>query len=176
MLCGQPGRAPESKVGESVPEASFAATKFSEIVLDRPLNCTVLVPDAFFFTVKSSKMVLLSSDDVFLDKSARFRAVEPSSGSNVIPRRARPFLAGLRPRRRHYPHDEERSMAFASRHHGITMLLLRSFRFEFAQHSPMTRPSRRKDCRESIHAFGSRLALQCRGSCRGDEGWLCWGV
>jgi len=27
--------------------------------------------------------------------------------------------------------------------------------------------ARRKDCRESIYAFGSRLALQCRGSCRG---------
>ena len=52
----------------------------------------------------------------------------------------------------------------------------RSFRFKFAQHSPTTRPSRRKDCRESIYAFGSRLALQRRGSCRGDKGWLCWGV
>ena len=30
--------------------------------------------------------------------------------------------------------------------------------------------------RESIYAFGSRLALQCRGSCRGDKGWFCWGV
>ena len=29
--------------------------------------------------------------------SARYRAVEPSSGSNVIPRRARPGLAGLGP-------------------------------------------------------------------------------
>jgi len=40
----------------------------------------------------------LSSDDaVFRETSARYRAVEPSSGSNVIPRRARPGLAGLRP-------------------------------------------------------------------------------
>jgi len=31
------------------------------------------------------------------ETSARYRAVEPSSGSNVIPRRARPGLAGLRP-------------------------------------------------------------------------------
>jgi len=38
-----------------------------------------------------------------------------------------------------------------------------------------TRPSRRKDCRESIYAFGSRFALHCRGSCRGDSGWFCWG-
>ena len=34
--------------------------------------------------------------------SARYRAVEPSSGSSVIPRRARPGLAGLWP---HTPHD-----------------------------------------------------------------------
>ena len=33
----------------------------------------------------------------------------------------------------------------------------------FSQHGPTTRPSRRKDCRESMYAFGSRLALQCRG-------------
>jgi len=39
----------------------------------------------------------LSSDDVFQETSARYRAVAPSSGSNVIPRRARPGLAGLRP-------------------------------------------------------------------------------
>ena len=31
-------------------------------------------------------------------------------------------------------------------------------------------------CRESIYAFGSRLALQCRGSCRGDKVCFCWGV
>ena len=36
----------------------------------------------------------------------------------------------------------------------------RSLRFQFAQHSPTTRPSRKKDCWESIYAFGSRLALQ----------------
>ena len=41
--------------------------------------------------------VSLSADDVFQETSARYRAVEPSSGSNVIPRRARPGLAGLRP-------------------------------------------------------------------------------
>ena len=35
--------------------------------------------------------------------------------------------------------------------------------FNFSQHGPTTRPSRRKDCRASIYAFGSRLALQCRG-------------
>ena len=40
---------------------------------------------------------LLSSDDVSQETSARYRAVEPSSGSNVIPRWARPGLAGLRP-------------------------------------------------------------------------------
>jgi len=39
----------------------------------------------------------LGSDDVFQETSARCRAVEPSSGSNVIPRRARPGLAGLGP-------------------------------------------------------------------------------
>ena len=39
----------------------------------------------------------LSSDCVFQETSARCRAVEPRSGSNVIPRRARPGLAGLRP-------------------------------------------------------------------------------
>jgi hypothetical protein len=36
-------------------------------------------------------------DDVFQETSARYRAVEPSTGSNVIPRRARPGIAGLRP-------------------------------------------------------------------------------
>ena len=45
--------------------------------------------------------------------------------------------------------------------------------FNFSQHGPTTRPSCRKDCRESIYAFGSRLALQCRVSCRGDSGWFC---
>ena len=40
---------------------------------------------------------VLSSDDVFQDTSARYRAVEPSSGANVIPRWARLGLAGLRP-------------------------------------------------------------------------------
>ena len=40
---------------------------------------------------------VLSSDDVFQKTSARYRAVEPSSGSNVIPKRARPGLVGLRP-------------------------------------------------------------------------------
>ena len=39
----------------------------------------------------------LSSDHVSREMSARYRAVEPSSGSNVILRRARPRLAGLRP-------------------------------------------------------------------------------
>ena len=39
----------------------------------------------------------LSSDDVFQETSTRYRAVEPNSGSNVILRRARPGLAGLRP-------------------------------------------------------------------------------
>ena len=38
-----------------------------------------------------------SSDDVFQKASPRYRAVKPSSGSNVIPRRALPSLAGLRP-------------------------------------------------------------------------------
>ena len=44
-----------------------------------------------------SERPLMSSDDVFQEKSTRYRAVEPSSGSNVIPRRARSGLAGLRP-------------------------------------------------------------------------------
>ena len=36
----------------------------------------------------------------FQETSTRYRAVEPSSGSNVFPRRARPGLAGLRPDRK----------------------------------------------------------------------------
>ena len=36
----------------------------------------------------------------------------------------------------------------------------RSSRFNFSQHGPTKRPSRRKDCGESIYAFGSRLARQ----------------
>ena len=48
--------------------------------------------------------------------------------------------------------------------------------FNFAQHSSTTRPSGKKDCRERIYAFWSSLGLQCRSSCRGDKGWLCWGV
>ena len=40
---------------------------------------------------------VLSFNDVSQEKSARYTAVEPSSGSNVIPRRARPSLAGVRP-------------------------------------------------------------------------------
>jgi len=39
--------------------------------------------------------------------SARYRAVEPSSGTNVIPRRARPGLAGLRP---HSFHMQSKSL------------------------------------------------------------------
>ena len=35
----------------------------------------------------------------FQETSARYRAMEPISGSNVIPRRARPGLAGLGPHR-----------------------------------------------------------------------------
>ena len=27
-----------------------------------------------------------------------------------------------------------------------------------------------------MYALASCLALQCRGSCRGDKGWLCWGA
>ena len=45
----------------------------------------------------------LSSDDVFRGVSARYRAVVPSSGSNVIPRRARPGPAGLGPHTRFVP-------------------------------------------------------------------------
>jgi hypothetical protein len=57
------------------------------------------------------------------------------------------------------------------------LLLFRSFRFELSPTSPNDTPFRRKDCRESIYDFGSRFALQCRGSCtiRGDTGWFCWG-
>ena len=40
----------------------------------------------------------LSSDSELQETSAQCRAVEPSNGSWVIPRRARPGLAGLRPR------------------------------------------------------------------------------
>ena len=36
---------------------------------------------------------------------------------------------------------------------------LGSLGFNFSQHGPTTRPSRRKDCRESIYAFAS--ALRC---------------
>ena len=39
----------------------------------------------------------MSFDDVFRETSARYGTVEPSSGSDVIPRPARPGLAGLRP-------------------------------------------------------------------------------
>ena len=39
----------------------------------------------------------LSSDGVFQKTSARIRVVELSSGPNVIPKRARPGLADLRP-------------------------------------------------------------------------------
>ena len=52
----------------------------------------------------------LSSDDVFQEISARYRAVELSSGSNVIPRRARPGLAGLR------PHMVQRSLKIKDTH------------------------------------------------------------
>ena len=41
--------------------------------------------------------------------------------------------------------------------------------FNFSRHGTTTRSSHIKDCRESIYTFGSRLALQCRGSCRGDK-------
>ena len=39
----------------------------------------------------------LSSDNVYQETSARYRAVEPGRGSNVIPKRARPGLASLKP-------------------------------------------------------------------------------
>ena len=39
----------------------------------------------------------MSFDDVFQETSARYRALKRSSGSNDIPRRARPGLDGLRP-------------------------------------------------------------------------------
>ena len=42
---------------------------------------------------------------------------------------------------------------------------LRSFRLYMLPTLPNDAPFRRKDCRKSIYAFGSRLALQCRGSC-----------
>ena len=42
----------------------------------------------------------IGPDDVLQETSARYRAVEPSSGSNVFPRRARPGLTGLRPHAR----------------------------------------------------------------------------
>ena len=55
----------------------------------------------------------LSSEDVFQETSARYdtcRAVEPSSGSNVIPRRARPGLARLR------SHSVNSTQCAAARH------------------------------------------------------------
>ena len=55
-----------------------------------------IVHDATAFEAWS-KEPSLSSDDLFQETSARYRAVEPSSGPIVIPRRARPGLAGLRP-------------------------------------------------------------------------------
>ena len=42
---------------------------------------------------------VLNLDAVFQKVSARYRVVELSSGSNVIPRQARPGLAGLMPHR-----------------------------------------------------------------------------
>jgi len=51
---------------------------------------------------------MLSSDDVFPETPARYRAVEPDSGSNVIPRRARPGLAGLAGLIR--PHTQRRAL------------------------------------------------------------------
>ena len=42
----------------------------------------------------------LRPDDVSQEKSSRYREMEPSSGSNLIPRRARPGLADLRPHTR----------------------------------------------------------------------------
>ena len=47
--------------------------------------------------------------------------------------------------------------------------------FKCSQHSPTTRHSV-EGTRESICAFGSRLAFQCRSSCRGDTGWFSWGA
>ena len=52
-------------------------------------------PSRSFTTSRSSNAQ--SSDDVFQEISARCRAVEPSSGVKVIPRRARPRLAGPGP-------------------------------------------------------------------------------
>ena len=49
----------------------------------------------------------LRSDDAFQETSARYREVEPSSGSNVIPRRARPGLAGLGPHKLSNPCPRE---------------------------------------------------------------------
>ena len=39
---------------------------------------------------------------------------------------------------------------------------VRSFRFQIAEHSPTTRPSRRKYCRESSYAFGSVMLRHSR--------------
>jgi hypothetical protein len=50
-------------------------------------------------------------------------------------------------------------------HPPIPLLLFRSFRFELSSTEPNDTPCCRKDCRESIYDFGSRFALQCRGSC-----------
>ena len=43
--------------------------------------------------------------------------------------------------------------------------------------APSGRPARTPAPRRKKRhfEFGSRLALQCRGSCRGDKGWFCWG-
>ena len=53
--------------------------------------------DQSYFLPPGRKLPTLIPDDVFQETSARCRAVEPRSGSNVIPRRARPGLTGLRP-------------------------------------------------------------------------------
>ena len=42
---------------------------------------------------------VLDSDECIQETFARYRAMEPSNGSNVIPKRARPGLAGLGPQR-----------------------------------------------------------------------------
>ena len=65
---------------------------------------------SFEYSAKMAKVITLnawtrcldelSSDESFHERSARCRAVKPSSGSNVMPRRARPGLAGLRLRTR----------------------------------------------------------------------------
>ena len=59
--------------------------------------------------------------DVFLETSARDRAMDPSSGSNVIPRQAPPGPAGLRP---HTCEDQVLARLYSGEGVGIALLVM----------------------------------------------------